>query len=142
MPGNNKTPAGSANITFGQFTHYLSSTHRKQTREDTTEAVEKISVRLDATQQEFTAHKVHAGEEMPKIRQCIERLSNEKSQSIAGSYAAASSWKCHGTKKGTTNMQSQEVRSYWEFRRCAKIHQILGETEAELWRSLQDFLRT
>ena len=40
------------------------------------------------------------------------------------------------------DLQSQEVRTYWQFRKCARLHSIPGETEREIWVGLHDFLRT
>ena len=62
---------------------------------------------------------------------------------VGALYAAAAAGPATGGQiLRPSELQSQETRIYWQFRKCAKIHSIEGETESELWKGLQSFFRT
>ena len=148
MTGGNGNPAddpsSSGPMTYGQFTHYLSTTHRGEVKKDIEAAVDKVSTRLDATNAELAAHKAKTSEDIDQIRAAISRISNQESTVPGGSYAAAAA---AGSKSGNVSnraldLLSQETRQYWQFCKCAKIHPIDGETDKELWHGLQEFIRS
>ena len=89
---------------------------------------------------EYINHKAMVKSELEAIKACTNQISGDQ-RAQTGSYAAAAASSSFQSSSRALDMQSQEVRNYWQFRKCAKIHSIDGETDAELWRSLQQFLR-
>ena len=144
-PTNNESSDSESGLsTYERIKIYLSTTHRAMTQDDINSGYDRISARLDATRQELAAHKSSVNSEIRQIKDSISKLSNggprpRDRDSYASAVLAAPS--SHSSPRAN-DLLSQETRIYWQFRKCAKMHPVHGETEAELWLGLQDFLRS
>ena len=90
VPDNAEADTPEGPLTFAQITHYLSTTHRAATREDTDLVVNKLSARLDATQCELTEHKATTSREFERIRECLDRIWDPAKRETSYATAAAS----------------------------------------------------
>ena len=68
---------------------------------------------------------------------CISRQDGQQTTGGSDAEASASHQGRHASPHAMDH-QSQETRAYWQFRKCVKLHNIAGDTEAEIWQSLQD----
>ena len=115
--------------TYDKIRTYLSTTHRAEVQADTNKAVDKISARLDATQDELARHKAKMDRELGMIKDSISRIEGQPNPGT--SYAAAagvSALAMPSASPRAMDLQSQETRTYWQFRKCAKVHPVEGET--------------
>ena len=128
-------PEAGGPFTLAQFTHYMSTTNRKEVKEDIDAALSKVSVRIDATQAELAKHKLDMQSELANINR---RLDICTGTPLPGpTYASAA----RSSPSTMPTAQSAEVQAYWRARRIAKMHCIEGNGEDELWKNLQLFLR-
>ena len=125
--------------TFKRIRKYLSTIHRTEVQADTDKAIGKISSKLNATQAELTQHKAEMQQELASIKASIGGMGQHASTiapQAGSSYASAAA--C-APSTSTISHQSNKSRMYWQCRRCAKIHNIKGSSDDELWRNLQQF---
>ena len=95
-------------------------------------AVDKITARVETTQVEVKQNKIEMSAEIEQIEASISGIIGQTKEASTSSYATVVA--ARPLVPCAIDLQSQEVRIYWQFRRCAKIHSIPGETEAELWK--------
>ena len=137
------TSTTTTNFTFADLTHYLSTTHRVDTQKDIDEAVTRAVTKVTSTlEKDLTVHKEVVAREIDQIKACIARLDKDKNDPGTSYAAAAASTEINTPRLARAlDLQSHETRTYWQFRKCARIHNVAGETEAEIWKDLQAFLR-
>ena len=103
---------------------------RKEISDDTRKTVDGINRRLDITDEKLNKLKDDSQAEFKQIRERVAAL--EGGSAVAPATSAA--------KQPNMSPGGQNSKQYWFSRRCSRMFPIVGETEDQLWASLQDFV--